>query len=120
MDLIAGKKCYYKGDIPEGTQFSAPRQYARTLIQMKRATEAPKTARGTYKHRAITKTQQVDMVADPIIPLEDIISPDLVVEEAPTDMQALRREYAEVVGKRAYSGWDEATLRAKMAEAEDE
>lgn len=32
-------------------------------------------------------------------------------------MRALREEYQRVVGKRPFSGWDEATLREKMAAA---
>jgi hypothetical protein len=33
-------------------------------------------------------------------------------------MRALREEYTRVVGKRPFSGWDEATLREKMAAAQ--
>lgn len=33
------------------------------------------------------------------------------------DMGELRKEYQEVVGKRAFNGWDAATLKAKIAEA---
>lgn len=33
------------------------------------------------------------------------------------DRAALRAEYAEVLGKRPFSGWDEATLAAKIAAA---
>lgn len=33
------------------------------------------------------------------------------------DLTELRKEYTEVVGKKPFAGWDEATLRAKMAEA---
>lgn len=36
------------------------------------------------------------------------------------DMKALRQEYQEVVGKKAFAGWDADTLRAKMAEAADQ
>lgn len=35
------------------------------------------------------------------------------------DMAALRKEYQEIVGKRAFNGWDAATLKAKIAEAKD-
>lgn len=33
------------------------------------------------------------------------------------NMQALRAEYQAKMGKRAFPGWDAATLKAKMAEA---
>ncbi len=35
------------------------------------------------------------------------------------DMAALRKEYQEIVGKRAFNGWDAVTLKAKIAEAKD-
>ena len=39
-------------------------------------------------------------------------------EEAEADeLDALRDEYKEAVGKRAYHGWDADTLREKIAEA---
>ena len=43
----------------------------------------------------------------------------VVVAEKPKaeDISGLRATYAEVVGKRPYHGWDEATLKAKIAEA---
>lgn len=64
MELIAGKRCYYRGRyIPEGDYFSAPRQYARPLIAMKRAKRAPERSEATYSHRAIRETPHtVDMV----------------------------------------------------------
>lgn len=64
MDLIAGKKCYYRGRyVPEGEHFSAPRQYARPLIAMKRAKRAPERSEATYSHRAIRDTPHtVNMV----------------------------------------------------------
>lgn len=34
-------------------------------------------------------------------------------------MTQLRKEYQEVVGKRAFNGWDAETLKAKIAEAKD-
>lgn len=34
------------------------------------------------------------------------------------DLSALRDEYLEVVGKRPYHGWDAATLRARIDEAQ--
>lgn len=44
---------------------------------------------------------------------------DMVAEAAPADdLSALREEYFEVVGKRPYHGWDAATLRAKIDEAQ--
>jgi hypothetical protein len=33
------------------------------------------------------------------------------------ELKALREEYQDVVGKRAYHGWDAETLKAKIAEA---
>ena len=43
------------------------------------------------------------------------------VEEAEADeLDALRDEYKEAVGKRAYHGWDADTLREKIAEAKAE
>jgi hypothetical protein len=33
------------------------------------------------------------------------------------ELKALREEYQETVGKRAYHGWDAETLKAKIAEA---
>ena len=46
---------------------------------------------------------------------------DLVAEaeaaEAEDELTALRAQYQEVVGKRAYHAWDAETLREKIAEA---
>ena len=36
---------------------------------------------------------------------------------ADEDLTALRREYQEKLGKRAFAGWDAAELRKRMAEA---
>jgi hypothetical protein len=33
------------------------------------------------------------------------------------ELKALREEYQEALGKRAYHGWDAETLKAKIAEA---
>lgn len=33
------------------------------------------------------------------------------------ELKALREQYQDVVGKRAYHGWDAETLKAKIAEA---
>lgn len=46
----------------------------------------------------------------------DIVSAD---NEADDDIEQLRKEYQEVVGKRAFNRWDAATLKAKIAEAKD-
>jgi len=35
------------------------------------------------------------------------------------ELSRLRAEYQEVVGKRAFHGWDAETLRQKIAEAEE-
>lgn len=44
----------------------------------------------------------------------DIVSLD---DAGVDDVAQLRKEYQEVVGKRAFYGWDAATLKAKIAEA---
>ncbi len=44
----------------------------------------------------------------------DIVSTD---DAGADDVAQLRKEYQEVVGKRAFNGWDAATLKAKIAEA---
>lgn len=44
----------------------------------------------------------------------DIVSVD---DAGVDDMAQLRKEYLEVIGKRAFNGWDAATLKAKIAEA---
>jgi len=44
-----------------------------------------------------------DMTAAPAAPIEDL--------------STVRAEYLEVVGKRAFNGWDIDTLKAKIAEA---
>ncbi len=46
----------------------------------------------------------------------DIVSTD---DAGVDDMTQLRKEYQEVVGKRAFNGWDAETLKAKIAEAKD-
>lgn len=40
------------------------------------------------------------------------------VPPAGEDISALRNEYAKVMGKRPFNGWDAETLKAKMAEAD--
>lgn len=37
--------------------------------------------------------------------------------EPETDLSALRAEYTELMGKKPFGGWDEATIRQKMEEA---
>jgi len=46
---------------------------------------------------------------------------DIVSTDGPAgdDMAQLRKDYQEVVGKRAFNGWDAATLKAKIVEAKD-
>lgn len=46
----------------------------------------------------------------------DIVSAD---DKGVEDLNQLRKNYQEVVGKRAFNGWDAATLNAKIAEAKD-
>lgn len=46
----------------------------------------------------------------------DMVSDDGVGVD---DLTHLRKEYQEVVGKRAFNGWDAETLKAKIAEAKD-
>lgn len=46
----------------------------------------------------------------------DIVSAD---DAGVEDMTQLRKDYQDVVGKRAFNGWDAATLKAKIAEAKD-
>jgi hypothetical protein len=45
---------------------------------------------------------------------------DMTPVETEEDIADVRAEYQEVVGKRAYPGWDIPTLRQKMAEAKGE
>lgn len=46
---------------------------------------------------------------------------DMVSAESEVDdLTALRAEYQDVVGKRAYHGWDADELREKIAEAEND
>lgn len=42
---------------------------------------------------------------------------DMVAEPEVDALAVLRDEYQRVLGKRAFHGWDEDTLRAKIAEA---
>lgn len=44
---------------------------------------------------------------------------DLVAKAAPVDdLAGLREEYRAVIGKKAFHGWDAATIRAKIEEAQ--
>lgn len=45
---------------------------------------------------------------------------DMRATEREDELAELRAEYQEVVGKRAYHGWDADTLREKIAEARDQ
>ena len=45
---------------------------------------------------------------------------DMTAEDQADELDALRDEYKEVVGKRAYHAWDADTLREKIAEAKAE
>ena len=48
----------------------------------------------------------------------DMVAADPVADAASDDdLSALRAEYQEAVGKKAYHGWDADTLREKIAEA---
>ncbi len=46
----------------------------------------------------------------------DIVSAD---DAGVEDLIQLRKDYQDVVGKRAFNGWDAVTLKAKIAEAKD-
>lgn len=41
----------------------------------------------------------------------------VAAEPTPDDLTLLRAEYTELTGKRFFHGWDEAELRAKIADA---
>lgn len=43
---------------------------------------------------------------------------DMRATEIEDELTELRAEYQEVVGKRAYHGWDAETLRAKISDAQ--
>ena len=45
----------------------------------------------------------------------DMVASDPVADD--DDLAALRAEYQDVVGKKAFHGWDSDTLRDKIAEA---
>lgn len=47
----------------------------------------------------------------------DVVKADAQGEEL---LQSLRDEYREVVGKKAYHGWDAGTLRKKITEASED
>lgn len=133
MDLIAGKKCYYRGSyVPEGERFSAPRQYARPLLAMKRAKPAPQIvqrAKRTYSTRAMPREATETVVMEPDFPQRaDVVfsdAPDELVASSvklsplkpnAEDLKALRARYIEVLGKRPFPGWDADKLRAKIAD----
>ena len=50
----------------------------------------------------------------------DMVAADEADGAPADDLTALRVEYQEAVGKKAYHGWDADTLRAKIAEAVDQ
>lgn len=129
MDLIAGCKCFYRGrTIPEGQRFTAPRQYARALLTMKRARIAPQTAPATYSHRAITQTRRVDMQAERPVPaafarFDHDSDGEPGGSKAPPrseELTALRAQYTAALGKRPFPGWSADVLRAKIAAHEDD
>lgn len=80
-------------------------------MQRRYADVLQKLGRGTYMTR--------DMRAHPVIQPDASAAVPNVNEEAPDELSALRAEYQEVVGKRAFHGWDAETLRQKIAEAEE-
>lgn len=102
MDLIAGPKCFYRGRfIPEGTRFSAPRQYGRPLVAMKRARPAPETAPRTYSTRAVPAAATERVVMTPA-PVDD-------------DLKALRSQYRAEFGRPPHYTWSADALREKLS-----
>lgn len=79
------------------------------LMRRRYADVLRRLGRGTYTTR--------DMQAQPVIHPDAHAAAPNAAEEAPDDLAALRAEYQEVVGKRAFHGWDADTLRQKIAEA---
>lgn len=92
MDLIATRPMVYgTRRLSAGDRFTTSNMNGRLLIAIKKAKAAPDRAEA--KHKA---------------------------SGAPADgLAALRKEYQDVLGKRAFNGWDAETLQSKIAEAKD-
>ncbi len=50
--------------------------------------------------------------------LADVLEPQYPPVPEPAALEMLRAEYERKLGKRAYHGWDEDTLREKIADAQ--
>lgn len=79
------------------------------LMRRRYADVLRRLGRGTYTTR--------DMQAQPVVHPDAHAADPNVTEEALDELAALRAEYQEVVGKRAFHGWDADQLREKIAEA---
>lgn len=98
-DLIALKPMRYgTRRLMAGDAFEAREPYAGILVAIKKARHA----------------RAVGSIAPPPVDVSRKIA-----ESFPdTNIAAVRAEYQRVTGKRPFMGWDAATLRQKMAEAE--
>ena len=110
--LIATKDLSYATRaLKAGDPFTASHSDARVLIALGRAREVPQEQeQSTFKVPPPPVVQ-----AQTSMPTGE--SDDDDGDDNP--LRALRAEYQEVVGKRAFPGWDETELRRRMAEHKD-
>ncbi len=101
MDLIAKKAFSYRTRrLQPGDPFEAPEREARLLIGIKRAEAATVTAQdGRARHDPLDHDKNGRRGGSP---------------KPAGGLSAIRQEYFEKIGKRAFNGWDEAELRRRI------
>lgn len=116
--LIATKNMSYATRaLRAGDEFNASPSDARILIALGRASEVPAAL-------AKVTEQGFKVPPPPIVHASTTQSAgddhtDDTDDADDNPLKALRAEYQEVVGKRAFPGWDETELRRRMAEHKD-
>lgn len=104
-DMIATKSFVYANRrlLPDQDFTTKTERDAKLLVALKKARRARRASAGAIGHSMGDVSSAVTTGA----PAKGTVS----------DLAALRAAYQKRVGKKPYHGWDEATLKAKIAEA---
>lgn len=110
-----------------GDEFEAPDKDARLLLATRKVTKMRDPVALAPPPPAVAKKIAAAIVPPPKPPSTGAITtsqmgsapaaPPLPSAVVPSDLAAARAEYERVSGKKAFNGWDVATLQAKTAAA---
>lgn len=72
-----------------------------------------------YEPHPVSAVRKAELIAQGLKIVDARFAPENWVSEAGTspDLDQLRADYKELIGKRPFHGWDAATIQAKIDEA---